>query len=104
VNLTKKCVFAEKVWIFFTSRFAGGGSRQFNHFHAELTARADSQAAGAANSIVSLQNWPQARFAGGGSHQFNHFLAELTARADLFVPNGTHGKKRGVLVLSKSAC
>ena len=50
------------VWIFFTSGFAGGGSRQFNHFHAELTARADSQAAGAANSITSMQNWPQARF------------------------------------------
>jgi len=62
VNLTKKCVFAEKVWFFFTNGFAGGGSHQFNHFHAELTARPDSQVAGAANSIISLQNWPQDRF------------------------------------------
>ena len=30
---------------FFTSGFAGGGSRQFNHFHAELTARSDLFAA-----------------------------------------------------------
>jgi len=65
VNLTKKCVFAEKELIFFTSGFAGGGSRQFNHFHAELTARADSQVAGATVSITSLQNWPQARFVRG---------------------------------------
>ena len=48
--------------VFFTSGFAGGGSRQFNHFYAELTARADSQVAGATVSITSLQNWPQARF------------------------------------------
>ena len=34
--------------IFFTNVFAGGGSHQFNHFLAELTARANSQAAGAA--------------------------------------------------------
>ena len=40
--------FCGKKFAFFTTRFSGGGSRQFNHFLAELTARADSQVAGAA--------------------------------------------------------
>jgi len=40
VNLAKKCVFVEK----------------------DLKNHTDSQAAGAANSITSMQNWPQARF------------------------------------------
>ena len=44
------------------TRFAGGGSRQFNHFLTELAARTDSQVARANLSITSLQNWPQARF------------------------------------------
>jgi len=55
VNLAKKCVFVEKD-LKKSHGFAGGGSRQFNRFLAELTARADSQVAGAANSITSIQN------------------------------------------------
>ena len=35
--------FCEKSLDFFTNGFAGGGSQPFNHFHAELTTRADSQ-------------------------------------------------------------
>ncbi|MBQ7367842.1 MAG: hypothetical protein IJW57_11555, partial [Spirochaetaceae bacterium] len=58
----KNAFLQEMSWIFFTSGFAGGGSHRFNHFLAALTARADSQAVGAAVSITSLQNWPQARF------------------------------------------
>ena len=87
----------EKVWIFFTNGFAGGGSQPFNHFHAELaTGQICSEltllTAGKAKVVrpeqIRLLLERATRFAGGGSRRFNHFLAELTARADLFAAAG----------------
>ena len=46
------CVFAGNGLDFFTNGFAGGGSRQFNRFLAELTARADLFATKAAHGLV----------------------------------------------------
>jgi len=48
VNLTKKCVFAGKVLKNHTDLFAANAAHVWG--------------AGAAVSIISLQNWPQARF------------------------------------------
>ena len=44
--------FCGEWFVFFTNGFAGGGSRQFNHFYAELTARADLFVAKAAHGLV----------------------------------------------------
>ena len=105
-------------------RFAGGGSHQFNHFHAELATGQIRRRREPPIQSLPCRTDRKGRFAGGGSRQFNHFHAELATgqirrrreppiqsfpcrtghRPDLFVPDGTHGKKRGTLVPSKSDC
>ena len=71
------CVFAEKVWIFFTNGFAGGESRQFNHFHAELATGQIRRRREPPIQSLPCRTDRKGRFAGGESRQFNRFLAEL---------------------------